>query len=123
MRVRLDYALTPALARIETDLLTTALLLSLFFGAGLLLALYIIRRQIVGPLQRISLAMERATDLGDRAIRLPVERNDELGRLSENFNHLMDSLEPTVCPPYHPADAEPVASPIFCLSPDSARVR
>jgi hypothetical protein len=30
-------------------------------------------------LQRISLAMERATDLGDRAIRLPVERNDELG--------------------------------------------
>ena len=92
VRVRLDYALTPALARIETDLLTTALLLSLFFGAGLLLALYIIRRQIVGPLQRISLAMERATDLGDRTIRLPVERNDELGRLSENFNHLMESL-------------------------------
>lgn len=90
--VRLDYALTPALAQIETDLLTTALLLSLFFGAGLLLALYIIRRQIVGPLQRISLAMERATDLGDRTIRLPVERNDELGRLSDNFNHLMESL-------------------------------
>lgn len=42
--------------------------------------------------------MERATDLGDRTIRLPVERNDELGRLSENFNHLMDSLEPPVCP-------------------------
>ena len=92
VRVRLDYALTPALARIETDLLTTALLLSLFFGAGLLLALYIIRRQIVGPLQRISLAIERATDVGDRTIRLPVERNDELGRLSENFNHLMESL-------------------------------
>ena len=92
VRVRLDYALTPALAQIETDLLTTALLLSLLFGAGLLLALYIIRRQIVGPLQRISLAMERATDLGDRTIRLPVERNDELGRLSENFNHLMESL-------------------------------
>ncbi|MBP8065139.1 MAG: HAMP domain-containing protein [Aeromonadaceae bacterium] len=106
VRVRLDYALTPALARIETDLLTTALLLSLFFGAGLLLALYIIRRQIVGPLQRISLAMERATDLGDRTIRLPVERNDELGRLSENFNHLMESLtaetSPSSSPPPQP---------------------
>lgn len=101
-RIRLHYDLTPALAQIETDLLTTALLLSLFFGAGLLLALYIIRRQIVGPLQRISLAMERVTDLGDRTIRLPVERNDELGRLSENFNHLMDSLEPPVCPPQPP---------------------
>ena len=103
-RIRLHYDLTPALAQIETDLLTTALLLSLFFGAGLLLALYIIRRQIVGPLQRISLAMERATDLGDRAIRLPVERNDELGRLSENFNHLMDSLA-------HPAGSPPPAVP------------
>lgn len=98
-RIRLHYDLTPALAQIETDLLTTALLLSLFFGAGLLLALYIIRRQIVGPLQRISLAMERATDLGDRAIRLSVERNDELGRLSENFNHLMDSLAPAAGAP------------------------
>lgn len=90
--IRLEYSLNAAFDDIETHLLTTALLLCLFFGAGLLLALYIIRRQIVGPLHRISLAMERASDLGDHSIRLPVERNDELGRLSENFNQLMESL-------------------------------
>ena len=90
--IRLEYSLNAAFDDIETHLLTSALLLCLFFGAGLLLALYIIRRQIVGPLHRISLAMERASDLGDHSIRLPVERNDELGRLSENFNQLMESL-------------------------------
>lgn len=93
--IRLEYSLNAAFDDIETHLLTTALLLCLFFGAGLLLALYIIRQQIVGPLHRISLAMERASDLGDHSIRLPVERNDELGRLSENFNHLMESLATT----------------------------
>lgn len=98
--IRLEYSLNAAFDDIETHLLTSALLLCLFFGAGLLLALYIIRRQIVGPLHRISLAMERASDLGDHSIRLPVERNDELGRLSENFNQLMESLASSPqCPP------------------------
>ena len=75
------------------EVIITSILLCLFFGAGLLLALYIIRRQIVAPLTRLSLAMERAADLGDLSTRMVVERNDELGQLSENFNHLMKSLE------------------------------
>ena len=91
--VRITYSLTQALDEVEQHLLITALLLCLFFGAGLLLALYIIRRQIVAPLTRLSLAMERAADLGDLSTRMVVERNDELGQLSENFNHLMTSLE------------------------------
>jgi methyl-accepting chemotaxis protein len=105
--VRLEYSLNAALDQIETHLLTSALLLCLFFGAGLLLALYIIRRQIVGPLHRISLAMERASDLGDHSIRLPVERNDELGRLSENFNQLMASLASSQEPHKPPRHPEP----------------
>ncbi len=93
--IRVEIPVTTALEKIEADVLKTALLLSLLFGAGVLLALYIIRRQVVSPLQRISMAMERASDLGDHTIRLPVSpRNDELSRLSENFNHLMDSLSP-----------------------------
>lgn len=87
--------LTAAREKVETAVLKTALLLSLLFGAGVLLALYIIRRQVVAPLQQISIAMERASDLGDHTIRLPIAaRNDELTRLSENFNQLMDSLTP-----------------------------
>lgn len=89
---RIDLPVTRDLHQMETHVLSTAVLLCLLFGAGVLMALYIIRRQVVAPLQRISLAMERAGDLGDRTIRLPVERNDELTRLSENFNQLMDSL-------------------------------
>lgn len=89
---RIDVPLTRDLHQMETHVLSTAVLLCLLFGAGVLMALYIIRRQVVAPLQRISLAMERASDLGDHTIRLPIERNDELTRLSENFNQLMDSL-------------------------------
>ena len=90
--VRISYSLTHALSQIEQHLLITALLLCLFFGAGVLLALYIVRNQIVAPLHRISQAMERAADLGDYSPRMQIERNDELGQLSHNFNQLMLSL-------------------------------
>ena len=91
--VRIDYVLTKALGEIEQHVLMTALLLCLFFGAGLLFALFIIRRHIVAPLTLISQAMERAADLGDFTPRMRVERNDQLGKLSNTFNQLMTTLE------------------------------
>lgn len=91
--VRIESSLDSQLDRVEQHILTSALILSLIFGAGLLLALAIIHRRIVSPLKRISLAMERATDLQDLNQRLPVEQNDEIGRLNDNFNQLMESLE------------------------------
>lgn len=91
--LRLDFPLKQSLEQVEQDQLTTATLVFLVFAGGVLLAVYMIRNQIVAPLEKIAEAMERASDLGDRSIRLPIESNDEIGRLSENFNQLMDSLE------------------------------
>ncbi len=91
--VRIEFSLDSQLDKVEQHILTSALILSLIFGAGLLLALAIIHRRIVTPLKRISLAMERATDLQDHNQRLPVEQNDEIGRLNDNFNQLMESLK------------------------------
>lgn len=90
--VRIESSLDSQLDQVEQHILTSALILSLIFGAGLLLALAIIHRRVVTPLKRISLAMERATDLQDLSQRLPVEQNDEIGRLNDNFNQLMQSL-------------------------------
>lgn len=91
--VKLVYSMDRQLDKMEQHLLTTALLLCAIFGAGVLLAIHILRRQIVAPLIRLNLALERATDLKDLAHRLPVEQDDEIGRLCDSYNQLMMSLQ------------------------------
>ena len=70
-----------------------ALILCLCFGAALLLALTIMRRQIVAPLKSLQYALERATDLGDFTTRLPLVRHDEISQLNDSFNQLLIVLD------------------------------
>ena len=69
---------------------TWALLgLSLVLGAVLVAWL---SRQLTLPVLAITGAAERAAH-GDLAVRLPVGRRDEVGRLAESFNHMAEQLE------------------------------
>jgi diguanylate cyclase (GGDEF)-like protein len=68
---------------------TWALLgLSLVLGAVLVAWL---SRQLTLPVLAITGAAERAAH-GDLAVRLPVARRDEVGRLAESFNHMIEQL-------------------------------
>lgn len=89
--IRLEYSLDPQLDKMEQHMLSLALLLSLLFGAGLLLAIYILRRQIVSPLVHMRRALDRAADLGVWQ-EVHIRQDDEIGRLAESVDHLMRRL-------------------------------
>ena len=91
--LELQTDITSSMAKVEEDIFWMALILCFCFGAALLLALTIIRQQIVSPLQSLQHALERATDLGDFTTRLPLERHDEISQLNDSFNQLMITLD------------------------------
>lgn len=55
-------------------------------------ALWFISRQIVRPLSRLSQAVTRFSE-GDFTVRSEIQDQDEIGRLSQNFNQMAASLE------------------------------
>jgi len=70
--------------------------ISLFFGIGLLIVLTLlsglITQQVVGrPLEVLARAM-RDVEGGDLSRRVPVETVDEVGRLSQGFNRMLERL-------------------------------
>ncbi len=65
----------------------TALIL---FVTGLLL--YIISRLVTRPMEKLTIVTDRFAE-GDYSQRAHVTSNDEIGVLSEHFNHLADSVE------------------------------
>ena len=77
---------------------TKVLLLALLFLAANALFLYaVFQRVIVNPLERITGAMaEIAQGAGDISKRLPVESDDEFGRLAEAFNGFAGQIQGTL---------------------------
>jgi two-component system sensor histidine kinase/response regulator len=51
------------------------------------------QKQITEPVSRLSNAAEDIKNTGDYSIRLPVDTDDELGKLTENFNKMLIMLE------------------------------
>ena len=68
--MRFDYSLDTLFTRVEQNILTSALSLTLIFGLGLLLTLWVIRTWIVRPLNQLTRSMEEATDRNDFGHRL-----------------------------------------------------
>jgi signal transduction histidine kinase len=85
------WTLGPVEAMLETEER-----ISLIFGAGLLVALTLlsglITDKVIGrPLEVLATAM-RAVEGGDLSRRVPVETVDEVGRLSQGFNRMLERL-------------------------------
>ena len=94
------YALQIARPLTETDhtLSSLRLLLGLITGAGVLFAAllgWLVSRTALKPVRRFTESTEDVTDkpLGRR---LPVEGDDELGRLARSFNSTLEALESSV---------------------------
>jgi len=83
----LGEALKP-LHDLRKNLIAAALLVTIFS----LFALWVISRQIVRPLSKLSRAVTKFSD-GDFSARADVHMQDEIGRLAENFNTMASSLE------------------------------
>ncbi|MCS3459375.1 HAMP domain-containing protein [Aeromonas sp. BIGb0445] len=91
--VRFDYSLDTLFTRVEQNILTSALSLTLIFGLGLLLTLWVIRTWIVRPLNQLTRAIEEATDRHDFGHRLDGDEGDEIGRVILAYNQMLDGVE------------------------------
>ncbi len=69
-----------------------ALLMAGAVLVGALLASWLLARWLLAPIRALG-AGSRALVAGRYATRIPATRNDELGALSEDFNHLASALE------------------------------
>ena len=83
----LDVVLAPAHRFLRIFALIGAVILAL----GLVGA-WVLSRRVTLPLTRLTAAAD-AISAGDHAVRVPVERADESGRLAVAFNHMLDRVE------------------------------
>ncbi|MDI3481647.1 MAG: two-component system, OmpR family, sensor histidine kinase BaeS [Tepidanaerobacteraceae bacterium] len=67
--------------------------LAVFFGLAIALgAGFLISRQLTRPIKKLSDTVRLFT-MGERDVRLPVTGDDELGRLTADFNEMADSIK------------------------------
>lgn len=71
--------------------LMAVIALFLFLANGVVLLF--VDRTILKPLSRFSRRLDTISKTNDLSLKLPVDRNDEIGRLSGAFNGLTDSLQ------------------------------
>lgn len=84
------------LTTIDHELRDLAALLAITAAAGLAAALalgWIVSRAVLGPLDRLTAAVEQAATTVDLSQRVRATSRDELGRLGRQFNRLLDALE------------------------------
>lgn len=83
-------------ARINQGLASLVyLLFSVIFVVALIvtLLLWLVGQRIIHPMAKLVATINQAVDSGHFAARLPIQRDDELGQLTESFNRLFSCLE------------------------------
>jgi PAS domain S-box-containing protein len=70
------------------------LTVTIFFVFAVLILLLLLTKSILPPLEQIATAA-RGIAAGERQLRLPVNRADELGDVSAALNHMLESLQAT----------------------------
>jgi len=90
--IRIRYDLAPVDARIaRQDMLNIGIHVALF-GLGLFLMIWLLRRFISSPIDRLADTMARVEREADLGLRLPVGSGDEIGRASAAFNTMQDRV-------------------------------
>ena len=82
---------------VSYEQLKTSLIQQLSLGAlVMIMAVYLayrFQRGIARPIQALSIAAEAVSAKGDYSIRVPVQRDDEIGRLTAILNHMLQQLQ------------------------------
>lgn len=91
--VRVTYDFAEMDAQIHRNLFNIALVELGMFIAGILLVAYLLRNIVSQPLARVSRTLETLAETNNLEIRLPVERDDEVGKLSRSVNKMLDGFQ------------------------------
>ncbi len=91
--VRVTYDFAQMDADINRNLVNIALVEVIMFIAGILLVAFMIRRIVAQPLSEVSSTLEELAETNDLSVRLPVVREDEVGKLSRSVNKMLESFQ------------------------------
>ena len=91
--VRVTYDFAQMDSQIQGNLIKIALVELVMFIAGIILIAYILRHIVAQPLSRVSKTLETLADTNDLIVRLPVVRDDEVGKLSRSVNKMLESFQ------------------------------
>lgn len=72
-----------------------AILLLIIFISGVIILLYFLLRKIFKPLKDLTVAVQQIGD-GKYNVKLPVDRNDELGELADSINEMSDKINNSI---------------------------
>jgi len=90
VEVRMDEA--PFRGELATSARTSLILAAIPLLLGIVIAVWAIRRRVLGPLQEVDEAVERLGD-GDLTVRLPSYKDAEFDEVAETFNDMAGRLE------------------------------
>ncbi|MEK7691792.1 MAG: PAS domain S-box protein, partial [Bdellovibrionota bacterium] len=91
--IRLGIPLEEALAA-QNQILSQIALIFLFSGSLMLVAVFTTLRKALYPIRALGRLAEKI-GAGERAIRIPITTNDEIGHLAISFNKMVDDLKQT----------------------------
>ncbi len=90
------FQIAQSLARVDATLDRLRLVLALLCGAATMLAAAFGRffgRQVIQPVSELTAAAEHITRTDDLGRRIEVRSDDEVGRMAQRFNAMLDALE------------------------------
>ncbi|BDU36920.1 methyl-accepting chemotaxis protein [Vibrio nigripulchritudo] len=90
--IRLEYNLSHLNQLISQRTIIAVAIMTAIAAVGFLIALSMIRKIVVNPLKMTSRLMEQVSSNKDLSIRLDTKQKDEVGQLSKDINHLLDSV-------------------------------
>lgn len=90
--VRVSYSLANLDAKINQDLLTTAVISLVLFVAGMFLMTMLMNNIVVAPLGAMRNTMNVVAGQSDLRQRLEIRSNDEIGQLGTSFNTMLGNF-------------------------------
>ncbi len=87
--VRLTYSLAELDAHVSEDIWRGVLINLLLFVAGIALVIFVLRRVVIGRINRMRQAIEEIERDSDLGRELPVAAEDDLGQLARSFNSML----------------------------------
>ena len=95
LQIKLEEHLNHRMEREQQRLMTTALIAMTLAILATVIPALMLGRSILRPINTLAATMKRASDEHDLTLRIASDGKDEVGRMAQDFNSMMDSFPRT----------------------------
>ena len=95
--IRIDYSLAKNDKQLENSLFTSGLIQAALFIIAFIITSFILNHFVISRLRLLRHTMTQVTEQSDLTLQLTVQRDDEIGAVSETFNKMVARINDTLC--------------------------